>query len=183
MDAALVLDAALQISLSRRNCASSTERCCHVQSTRLPNGVDPRAPGETERYVVADRSLWSYAIDDAHPTRESAVRSQRICFIVIVSAQLTAGTRAPGRKPRARRRGLGRVGRARLLDDLVRPQQQGLRDREPERLRRLQVDDQLKSRRLLDREVGELGPSQEFVPRLRGERRRPAYHGGRRSSG
>jgi hypothetical protein len=36
-----------------------------------------------------------------------------------------------------------------LFDDLVRSQEQGLRDRQAERLRRLEVDDQLERRRLL----------------------------------
>ena len=41
----------------------------------------------------------------------------------------------------------------RSLDHLVRAQQQRLRDREPERLRRLQIDHQLELRRLLHRQV------------------------------
>jgi hypothetical protein len=36
-----------------------------------------------------------------------------------------------------------------LLDDLVRPQQQCLRDGQPERLRRLEIDDELELGRLL----------------------------------
>src|SRR5713226_569239 len=40
-----------------------------------------------------------------------------------------------------------------LLDDLIRPQQQRSRDRQAEGLRRLEVDDQLEPRRLLDGEV------------------------------
>ena len=38
-----------------------------------------------------------------------------------------------------------------LLDNLVRPQQQRLRDREAQRLRGLEVDNQLELDRLLDR--------------------------------
>jgi len=41
--------------------------------------------------------------------------------------------------------------RAQSLDDLVSAQQQRLRDRQAERLRRLQIDDQLERRRLLNR--------------------------------
>src|SRR5437867_8464627 len=41
--------------------------------------------------------------------------------------------------------------RVQSLDDLVSAQQQRLRDRQPERLRRLQIDDQLELRRLLNR--------------------------------
>jgi hypothetical protein len=43
-----------------------------------------------------------------------------------------------------------------LLDDLVRPQQERLRDRQAERLGGLEVDDQLELRGLLDGEVGGL---------------------------
>src|SRR5205823_14537068 len=39
------------------------------------------------------------------------------------------------------------------LDHLISPEQQRLRDRQPERLRRLEIDDQLKLRSLTDREV------------------------------
>ena len=45
----------------------------------------------------------------------------------------------------------------RLLDDLVRPQQQRLRDRAPERLGGLEIDDQLELRGLLDWQVRRLG--------------------------
>jgi len=48
--------------------------------------------------------------------------------------------------------GDGRVGRACLLDDLVRSQEHRLRDREPEGLGGLEVDDQFELGRLLDRE-------------------------------
>jgi hypothetical protein len=45
-----------------------------------------------------------------------------------------------------------------LLGDLVRPLQQRLRDCEAERLRGLEVDDQLELRRLLHGQVAGLGP-------------------------
>ena len=50
-----------------------------------------------------------------------------------------------------------------LLDDLVRSEQQRLRDREAERLRRLQVDDQLELGGLFDREVSGLGSLEDLV--------------------
>jgi hypothetical protein len=43
------------------------------------------------------------------------------------------------------------------LDQLVRPLEQRRRDREPERIRGLEVDHQLELRGLLDGEVGRLG--------------------------
>jgi hypothetical protein len=43
------------------------------------------------------------------------------------------------------------------LDDVVRPRQQRRRDREAERLRGLEVDDQLELRWLLDGEIGRFG--------------------------
>ena len=50
-----------------------------------------------------------------------------------------------------------------LLDDLVRAHQERLRDREAERLRGLEVDDQLELGRLLDRQVGGLGALEDLV--------------------
>jgi 7-cyano-7-deazaguanine synthase len=44
-----------------------------------------------------------------------------------------------------------------LLNDLIRPRQHRLRDRETERLGGLEVDDQLELRRLLDGQVAGLG--------------------------
>jgi hypothetical protein len=49
-----------------------------------------------------------------------------------------------------------RAGRS--LDDLIRPQQQRRRDREAERLGRLEVDDQLELRWLLDGQAAGLAP-------------------------
>ena len=53
--------------------------------------------------------------------------------------------------------GTGRVGRARLLDDLVGSDEDGLRDRQPESLGGLEVDDQFELDWLLDREIYGLG--------------------------
>lgn len=50
-----------------------------------------------------------------------------------------------------------------LLKDLVGSDEYGLRDREPERLRGLQVDDEFKLGGLLDREVGGLGALEDLV--------------------
>ena len=45
----------------------------------------------------------------------------------------------------------------RLLNDLIRPQQQRRRDGEAEGLRGLEVDDQFKLGRLLDRQIARIG--------------------------
>jgi hypothetical protein len=50
-----------------------------------------------------------------------------------------------------------------LLDHVVRAPQHRRRDREPERLRGLQIDDQLELRWLFDGEVGRLGASENLV--------------------
>src|SRR6266566_1275200 len=50
-----------------------------------------------------------------------------------------------------------------LFDHLIRPHQDGLRDRQPERLGRLQVDDQLKLRRLLNGQVSGLRALEDLV--------------------
>src|SRR2546425_13185222 len=52
---------------------------------------------------------------------------------------------------------------ARLLNDLIRAGQQGLRDGQPERLRRLEVDDERELRGTLDRQVAALGPSGDAI--------------------
>src|SRR5438093_9444139 len=49
------------------------------------------------------------------------------------------------------------------LNDLIRPLQQRLRDRQPEGLRCLEVDDQLELRGLFDGQVARLGPLEDFV--------------------
>jgi hypothetical protein len=57
----------------------------------------------------------------------------------------------------------GLAGQHALLDDLIRPQQYCLRDRQAERLRRLEVDRQLELRRLLNGQVGRLGALEDLV--------------------
>ena len=50
-----------------------------------------------------------------------------------------------------------------LVDHLVRPQQQRLRDREAERLGGLEIDDQLEFRRLLDGQIGGLSALDDSI--------------------
>src|SRR4030095_7418895 len=66
-------------------------------------------------------------------------------------------------KPSAATRSRPRGSSTALLDHLVRPQQHRLRDREPERLGRLGVDDQLEFSRLLHGEVSRLRALQDLV--------------------
>src|SRR5437899_5108929 len=54
-----------------------------------------------------------------------------------------------------------------LLDDLIRPPQQRVRDRQAERLGSLEVDDELKLRRLLDGEVARFGALQDLIHEMR----------------
>src|SRR5262245_30063365 len=68
----------------------------------------------------------------------------------------------------ARRRALGA-----LLDHLIRPQQQRLRDGKSQGRRRLDVDYQVELRRLLNGQVTGLGPLEDLVH----ERRGAALHG------
>src|SRR6266511_5948084 len=49
------------------------------------------------------------------------------------------------------------------VNDLIRPQEYRLRDRQPERLGGLSIDDQLELRRLLHREVSRVRPFQDLV--------------------
>ena len=58
---------------------------------------------------------------------------------------------------------LARWSSTRLLDDLVRPLEQRLRDRQAQRLGRLEVDHELPFCRLLDREIGGLDALQDLV--------------------
>src|SRR6266705_2703542 len=68
------------------------------------------------------------------------------------SARSYDGLGSPA-KPSAARRSWPRWSSTRLLDDVIRPQQQRLRDGEPKRLRGLEVDDQLGLHRLLHRQL------------------------------
>src|SRR5438445_2462137 len=56
------------------------------------------------------------------------------------------------------------LGWRKLFDHLIRPQQQRLRDRQPERLGGLEVDDQLELGGLLDGKIG--GPPPQEIRRL-----------------
>ena len=55
------------------------------------------------------------------------------------------------------------MGRPRLLDHLVGPPQHRLRDRQPQRLGGLEIDDQLELGGLLDGQVAGLGALEDFV--------------------
>src|SRR5262245_34445464 len=68
--------------------------------------------------------------------------------------------------------GAGRVGRAQLLDHLIRAQQQRLRDRETEGLGCLEVDDEFKTGGPFDRKVARPGTAEN----LRNKRCRGAMH-------
>ena len=59
--------------------------------------------------------------------------------------------------------GRGFGGQHALLDHLIRPQEDRLRDREPKGLRGLQVDHELEFGGLLDGKVGGLGALQDLV--------------------
>ena len=50
-----------------------------------------------------------------------------------------------------------------LLNDLVCSLQQGLRNREPERLCAFQIDNELELARLLHRQIGRVGPIENLV--------------------
>jgi hypothetical protein len=61
----------------------------------------------------------------------------------------------------------------RLFDHLVCEGEQRRRDLKADRLRRLQVDREMKSRRLLDRDIGRLGALQDLIDDRRGGPVRP----------
>src|SRR5688572_33465043 len=54
-----------------------------------------------------------------------------------------------------------------LLDDSIGPQQDRRRNRQPERLRRLQIDHELELQGLLDGKVGRLHPPQDLLDQAR----------------
>ena len=57
----------------------------------------------------------------------------------------------------------GRVGGGRLFDDLIRPSQHQLRDREAQSFCGFEIDDQLELRWLLDGEIGGLGTLENLI--------------------
>ena len=59
------------------------------------------------------------------------------------------------------------AGGGRLLDHLVRPPQQGVRDRQPARLGSLEVDNEIELRRLLNGEVARFGALQDLIHEVR----------------
>src|SRR5438128_10007634 len=77
-------------------------------------------------------------------------------------------------KPTAARRSWPRWSST-LLDHLIRPQQERLRDREAEGLGGLEVDHQLKSRGLLNGKLRRLRSPQDLVDEIR----RPTVHFGK----
>ena len=79
-----------------------------------------------------------------------------------VERAIVRGHRAPGESECCPQEPAALVEHA-LLDDLVRPQQQRLRDVEPERLRGLQIDDEVELCRLLHGQVCRLGALQDSV--------------------
>ena len=67
---------------------------------------------------------------------------------------------------RARRRSIGKTANTpNLFDDLIRPREKLRRNRQSDLFRRLQVDDKLKLRRLLHRQISRFGAFQESCPR------------------
>src|SRR5262245_24422346 len=68
-----------------------------------------------------------------------------------------------------------------LLDHLVCPQQHRLRNRQTQRLRRLEVDDEFELCGLLDGQIGWLGPLEDLIhlgggPPVEIEKARPVSH-------
>src|SRR6266545_5721924 len=92
----------------------------------------------------------------------AAVAQGDVVAVVAVGAW-ASGAAALGRSSGAASlRDFG-VSRDLSLDDLIRPHQHRLRDRQPEGLRGLQVDHQLELGGLLDGQVGRLRSSQDAI--------------------
>jgi hypothetical protein len=83
------------------------------------------------------------------------------------SARSSEGNEHPA-KPTAAHKELAALVEHGLLDDLVRSQQDGLRDRQAQRLRGFEVDDQLERGGLLDREIRRLYSFENLIDEVCG---------------
>src|SRR5262245_59542010 len=84
-----------------------------------------------------------------------ASRSSRIIWLSLFDDMLTPSSKQPCQAARS--------SCARLLDHLIRPRQQGGRDRQAEGLGGFEVDDEFELCWLLDGKIGGLGPLQDLV--------------------
>src|SRR5260370_34853227 len=127
--------------------AAQSARVLHVPTiTRrsgLSDGLRSCPPTQPGRFFAADRRV---RIAVSHSCPASSFRCTWVTIVII-------GLILPGLK---------RTRLSRLLDYLIRPQQKRRLDRQAERLRGLQVDDQLELFWVLDRKVGGLGAFQNL---------------------
>ena len=112
-----------------------------------------------------------FSVDLSHPMRVTAAAVVRVVSAAVVAAGVWAsGAAALGPSSGVTSlRDFG-VSRDLSLDDLVGSKQNRLRDRKSERLRGLQIDDQLELGGLLDRKIGRFGTFHDLIDK----RRRPA---------
>jgi hypothetical protein len=99
---------------------------------------------------IAGRSLGG-----ASPRRHAQSRPTSRAITESIEGSVIRGHGAPG-EPDSRTQELAALVEHGLLDHMVRPPEQRLWNRQADCPRRLEIDDQLKPRRLLDREVAEM---------------------------
>ena len=111
--------------------------------------------------------LERYGVDGVHPRRQRARAGRPVAMApeverLVLGIAISAATwGADGSRPTWR--GPGGYGWRPAPDDLVRAREQRRRDREPERLRCLEVDHQLELGRLLDGKITGLGACEDLV--------------------
>jgi hypothetical protein len=129
-------------------------RQLEIHRAARPLGVRIPRPPPTPTCSYGSRSVSALA--GRTPRRSSRPATFSACSAVV------RGHRAPSEGDSSTQE-LAALVEHGLLDHLVRPEQQRLRNREAERLRGLEIDHQLELRRLLDGEIGGLGALKDLV--------------------
>src|SRR5215467_2672836 len=109
---------------------------------------------------------WPQEVEQNAPSSPiSFSRTAKVAWSSIMNAtRMRARRRAWGRwRIRLPHGGVGRIGRAWLLDDFSRLQEQRLCDGQPQRLGGPEVDNQFELRGLLHGQVARLGPFENLV--------------------
>src|SRR5262249_48196641 len=125
---------------------------CQVPSSMVAGG--PAASSRPPYFATMGPATFRYSWNPV-----GSVTSMSTTTYAAMSRLLLSSATSPVDEPRG---GAGR-GHGGSLDHLVRPRQHRRRDREPEGLGGLEIDDKLEFRGLLDGQIAWLGPLQNLV--------------------
>src|SRR5499426_3154954 len=167
----------------RRFCTSLPKRVSHGDDMSVCTSTLKATPPERQRAISSPRTTLDrksppappYSTGNSSPRKPSSPRRRQNAFGICPTAShsSTRGTTSFSTKARTLFRSircssvnisiLALLGRGASLDDLVGAMQKRGRDREPERLGGLEIDNQLELRRLLYGEIRGLGALEDLV--------------------